>query len=122
MALGLLVGGVGQAKAQPSYVYTTKAGEWPSYAGDVRGSKYSPLDQITADNFGKLEIGCVHQRAESHYRSAEMDGLFSSVDNGRHFLFRTKLARVALANAKAGGFTPGDSRFQNSCSFVSIRG
>ena len=39
-----------------SYVYTTKTGEWPSYTGDVRGSKYSPLDQITADNFGKLEI------------------------------------------------------------------
>jgi quinoprotein glucose dehydrogenase len=38
------------------YVYTTKTGEWPSYTGDVRGTKYSPLDQITADNFGKLEI------------------------------------------------------------------
>src|SRR5436305_13385192 len=38
------------------YVYTTKNGEWPSYTGDVRGTKYSPLDQITADNFNKLEI------------------------------------------------------------------
>src|SRR5947199_100670 len=38
------------------HVYTTKNGEWPSYTGDVRGTKYSPLDQITADNFGKLEI------------------------------------------------------------------
>jgi len=44
----------GQA-ARP-YTYTTKNGEWPSYTGDVRGTKYSPLDQITADNFGKLEI------------------------------------------------------------------
>src|SRR5215468_7232429 len=38
------------------FVYTTKNGEWPSYTGDVKGTKYSPLDQITADNFGKLEI------------------------------------------------------------------
>ena len=25
------------------YTYTTKNGEWPSYTGDVRGTKYSPL-------------------------------------------------------------------------------
>ena len=28
----------------------------PCYAGDVRGSKYAPLDQINATNFGSLEI------------------------------------------------------------------
>src|SRR5438093_8228735 len=44
------------AQAAPPYAYTTKNGEWPSYTGDVRGSKYSPLDQITAENFNKLEI------------------------------------------------------------------
>src|SRR5438445_1175010 len=56
--LVLLILVVVRVAGQPatSYVYTTKAGEWPSYTGDVRGSKYSPLDQITADNFGKLEI------------------------------------------------------------------
>ena len=31
-------------------------GEWRSYAGDVRGTKYSPLDQIDAGNFADLEI------------------------------------------------------------------
>ena len=57
-ALVLLVIVMARVAGQPaaSYVYTTKIGEWPSYTGDVRGSKYSPLDQITADNFGKLEI------------------------------------------------------------------
>src|SRR5437867_3914456 len=44
------------SQAGTPYLYTTKNGEWPSYTGDVRGSKYSPLDQITADNFNKLEI------------------------------------------------------------------
>src|ERR1700686_4242949 len=38
--------------AQPS----TKNGEWPSYNADVRGTRYSPLDQINASNFNKLEI------------------------------------------------------------------
>src|SRR5579862_208148 len=34
----------------------TNNGEWPSYAGDLRNYHYSPLDQINASNFGKLEI------------------------------------------------------------------
>ena len=31
-------------------------GEWPAYAGDAYGTKYSPLDQITADNVGDLRV------------------------------------------------------------------
>jgi len=30
--------------------------EWPTYGGDLANSKYKPLDQIDASNFGKLEI------------------------------------------------------------------
>src|ERR1700685_1249254 len=37
---------------QPS----TKNGEWPSYAGDIKGTRYSPLDQINAANFNQLEV------------------------------------------------------------------
>ena len=43
----------GQSSSSP---YTTKNGEWPSYTGDIRGSRYSPLDQITAQNFNDLEV------------------------------------------------------------------
>jgi glucose dehydrogenase len=39
-------------QGQPS---TTK-GEWPTNAGDIRGTRYSPLAQIDASNFNKLEI------------------------------------------------------------------
>jgi quinoprotein glucose dehydrogenase len=35
---------------------STQNGEWPHYNGDVRGSRYSPLDQIDALNFDKLEV------------------------------------------------------------------
>ena len=31
-------------------------GEWPTYAGDLGGTKYSALDQIDAANFNDLEI------------------------------------------------------------------
>ena len=30
--------------------------EWPTYSGNLAGTRYSPLDQISADNFGDLEI------------------------------------------------------------------
>jgi quinoprotein glucose dehydrogenase len=33
-----------------------KNGEWRSYAGDTGSTRYSPLDQINATNFNKLEI------------------------------------------------------------------
>src|SRR6185503_17491295 len=35
---------------------STKNGEWPHYTGDLAGTRYSPLDQINADNFNKLEV------------------------------------------------------------------
>ena len=38
------------------FVATTKNGEWQSYTGDTRGSRYSPLDQINAQNFNDLEV------------------------------------------------------------------
>jgi quinoprotein glucose dehydrogenase len=42
----------GQTAGMPS----TRNGEWPMYTADLRGSKYSPLEQITADNFSKMEV------------------------------------------------------------------
>src|SRR5205814_2387266 len=43
---------VSAAAQQPS----TKNGEWPYYTADLKGTRYSPLDQINADNFNKLEV------------------------------------------------------------------
>ena len=42
----------GQAPGFPS----TKNGEWPYYTADVKGSRYSPLDQINGSNFNQLEV------------------------------------------------------------------
>ena len=35
---------------------STSKGDWTYYNADIKGTKYSPLDQINASNFGKLEI------------------------------------------------------------------
>ena len=40
----------------PWQTYGTENGEWRSYAGDIAGTKYSPLDRIDGENFGDLEI------------------------------------------------------------------
>jgi quinoprotein glucose dehydrogenase len=49
-----LVGVVVQAQS-PGFP-SPKSGDWPHYTADIRGSRYSPLDQITAANFNKLEV------------------------------------------------------------------
>ena len=40
------------APGQPS----TRNGEWPYYTADLKGTKYSPLDQINASNFNSLVV------------------------------------------------------------------
>jgi quinoprotein glucose dehydrogenase len=40
------------AQGQPS----SKNGEWPYYAADLKGTRYSPLAQIDAGNFNRLEV------------------------------------------------------------------
>src|SRR3954467_14916956 len=40
----------GQQAAKP------KGAEWPTYGADLASTRYSPLDQITKDNFNKLEV------------------------------------------------------------------
>jgi quinoprotein glucose dehydrogenase len=55
--LGLTGVAAGVIAQQPaSRPPATAAGDWPHYTADVRGTKYSPLDQINAANFGKLEV------------------------------------------------------------------
>src|SRR6185503_6075286 len=52
--LGLLC--VNAGAQQPAFQPSTKNGEWPYYTADLKGTKYSPLDQINAGNFGQLEV------------------------------------------------------------------
>ena len=52
MTLGITALGLA---AQPAASGTAN-GEWPAYAGDLRNYRYSPLDQINASNFSKLEV------------------------------------------------------------------
>jgi quinoprotein glucose dehydrogenase len=46
----------GDSPTSGLFVASPRAGDWPSYTGDTRGTRYSPLDQVTADNFNDLEV------------------------------------------------------------------
>ena len=35
---------------------TAPVGEWRTYGGDLRSTRYAPLDQISAENFSELEV------------------------------------------------------------------
>src|SRR6266508_4054665 len=56
VGLALLSLSVVGLQAQSPGVPSTKNGDWPHYTADIRGSKYSPLDQINASNYNKLEV------------------------------------------------------------------
>jgi quinoprotein glucose dehydrogenase len=66
--LSALIVGVVAAQAPQPAVHSTATGEWPTYGGDLANSKYSPLDQITAANFGSLKVA---------WRAKSPDGFLS---------------------------------------------
>ncbi len=49
-----LVGQTGTSSAP--YFPSVEKGDWPTYTGQINGSRYSPQSQINADNFNKLEV------------------------------------------------------------------
>lgn len=51
--VALLVGG---ASVSMRGQWAPKLGEWPTYGGDLASTRYSPLDQINASNFSKLQL------------------------------------------------------------------
>src|SRR5678815_4074880 len=60
-ALALLVVALVWVRHTPTvsgqgYTPSAKNGDWLMYTADIKGSKYSPLDQINASNFSKMEI------------------------------------------------------------------
>ena len=85
------------AQAQPWQTYDTSNGEWRSYAGDVGGKKYSPLDQIDANNFTDLEIAWEWSSVDTHISrsmpgggewSAPLDAIVESLVEENPNLYR----------------------------------
>jgi quinoprotein glucose dehydrogenase len=67
---GVLVG-------RPAHAQTGKvrgpATDWLSYGGDKASSKYSPIDQVDADNFSRLQVAWTWRSAEKEITTANPD-------------------------------------------------
>ena len=53
--IALLLGAAALSAAQAQTSDTPAPGDWPRYARDLEGTRYSPLDQINAGNVENLE-------------------------------------------------------------------
>ena len=73
-------GRVGHRGVRGQQAPTPKGAEWPTYGGDLASTRYSPLDQITKDNFNKLEVAwrfktdALGPRPEFNFQAHAADG------------------------------------------------
>jgi quinoprotein glucose dehydrogenase len=92
--------------------YGATDGEWRSYGGDLGSTKYSPLDQIDATNFGDLRVAW---RWESADGALDLDTIRETVPNIQFRMFQatplmvegvlylsTALHQVAAVDAATG--------------------
>jgi len=98
------------AHAQPGpwQTYGTENGEWRSYAGNIAGRKYSPLDQIDAGNFSRLEIAWEWASVDQHVSRTTPDG-------GEWYAVLATIVESLVAdtpNLYRDGQSPNPSRFQ----------
>src|SRR5688500_12938269 len=89
---------VGTASVSMRGQWAPKPGEWHTYGGDLASPRYSPLDQINASNFSKLQLAFrfktenLGPRPEFQFQSTPL------MVNGRLFTTAgTRRAAVALS-------------------------
>ena len=87
----------------------SRVGEWPTYSGDLAATRYSPLDQINATNFNKLQLAFrfktenLGPRPEYQYQATPL------MVNGR--LYTTAGTRRAVVSLDA---TTGEMKWMHS--------
>jgi quinoprotein glucose dehydrogenase len=91
-----------RVSGQGGGIPSTKTGDWPRYTADVTGNKYSPLDQISATNFSKLEVAWRFKTDNLGPRpETKLEGTPIKVGNTVYATAGTRRAVVAL-NATSG--------------------
>lgn len=88
---------IGVATVSMRGQWKPKLGEWPTYGGDLASTRYSPLDQINAANFSKLQLAFrfktanLGPREELNFQATPL-----MVNNRLYFTAGTRRAAVAL--------------------------
>ena len=76
--------------------------EWPTYTGDLAGTKYRPLDQINASNFRKLEVAWRFKTDNLGHASRVQAGGNAADGQRRGVCHRRHAAAVVALDAKTG--------------------
>ena len=81
------------ACAEPEAEVVTD-GDWPVITGNLMGQRYSPLDQITAENFGQLEVawiwdGSAYPEVNARATPIHVNGKLISVAGERRHVVAT---------------------------------
>ena len=113
--LTVTTGTVGPVLAQPG----ASNGEWRSYAADTWGSKYSPLDQLTAANFGELTVAWRWRTADTHLVLTNESG--SSLVPAQTLFDRLEEAEpVSMGTAPAAGATGSARQFESLARVITV--
>lgn len=83
----------------------TARGEWPTYGGDLASTKYSPLDQITRDNFASLKVV---------WRAPSPDALISMTMSGGEWTGKARDVFHELSDADPERWRDGEAPFVNN--------
>src|ERR1700719_3168786 len=90
-----------------------KNGEWTSYGADLGNTRYSPLDQISADNFSKLQVAwrfkteSLGPRVEYNLEATPLmaKGVVYSVGGKRRASFQDEDSPIGPTGARSGFIT-----------------
>ncbi len=99
-----------------------KKGEWPAYGGDTGHTRYSPLDQINADNFSKLTVAWrfktdhLGPRPEYQYETTPLmvNGVLYATGGSRRAVVALRHRVSCRAAASRTGPTAGRNAFSMS--------
>src|ERR1700681_634345 len=76
---------------------STRNGDWPHYTADLKGTRYSPLDQINGTNFNQLEVAWRFKTDNLGPRPEyKLEGTPLMVKGGLYTTAGTRRAVVAL--------------------------
>ncbi len=93
------------AEAQrPALAMRETGADWPAWGGNLHGTKYSPLDQITPDNVGQLER--IWEFHTGDLPSPEAEGKYSPENTplkiGEKLFTCTPMGRIISIDAQSG--------------------
>ena len=101
---------------QPAITQQSAADQnWRSYGGDIKNTRYSPLTQIDATNFSRLQVAWIFSTANLGPDAGDQSGVDAAGDRGRALFHGRGPARCGRAGRRHGrGFVDAIAKTKGS--------